>query len=125
MTRYRPVMIDGVAGFSLRRGANAPPPEPPPPRFIAPPPAAMPDAPVPAAEAATRPDAPEPDDPVAQTRAGLARRVTGEPDPATATLDDWRAWRARLLALSREDVSVRIALRLAEAQIAKLRARLR
>jgi len=47
--------------------------------------------------------------------------ITGEPNPETATLDDWRAWRQTLLTLPRDDDSVRVALAVAEAQIAKLR----
>ena len=51
--------------------------------------------------------------------------VTGEPNPETATLEDWREWRQTLLTLPRDDDSVRIALAVAEAQIAKLRESLR
>lgn len=52
-------------------------------------------------------------------------KVVGEPDPATATLDDWRAWRRELAALPQDDENVRVAIAVAEAQIAKLRRRKR
>ena len=48
-------------------------------------------------------------------------KITGEPNLETATLDDWRSWRQTLLTLPRDDDSVRVALAVAEAQIAKLR----
>ena len=46
-------------------------------------------------------------------------KVIGEPDPTTATLEDWRAWRRNLAALPQDDDSVRLAIAVAEAQIAK------
>lgn len=52
-------------------------------------------------------------------------KIIGEPDPATATLEDWRAWRRNLAALPQDDDSVRLAIAVAEAQIAKLRRTLR
>jgi len=52
-------------------------------------------------------------------------KVIGEPDPTTATLEDWRAWRRNLAALPQDDDSVRLAIAVAEAQIAKLRRKLR
>ena len=52
-------------------------------------------------------------------------KIIGEPDPATATLEDWRAWRRNLAALPQDDDSVRLAIAVAEAQIAKLRRKLR
>jgi hypothetical protein len=52
-------------------------------------------------------------------------KVIGEPDPTTATLDDWRAWRRNLSVLPQDDDSVRLAIAVAEAQIAKLRRTLR
>ena len=51
--------------------------------------------------------------------------ITGEPNPDTATLEDWRTWRQQLLTLPRHDDSVRIALAVAEAQIVKLREKMR
>lgn len=52
-------------------------------------------------------------------------KIVGEPDLATATLEDWRAWRRNLADLPQEDESVRIAIAVAEAQIAKLRRRIK
>jgi hypothetical protein len=52
-------------------------------------------------------------------------KIIGEPDPATATLEDWRAWRRNLSVLPQDDDSVRLAVAVAEAQIAKLRLTLR
>jgi hypothetical protein len=52
-------------------------------------------------------------------------KIIGEPDPATATLEDWRAWRRNLATLPQDDDSVRLAIAVAEAQIAKLRRKLR
>jgi len=51
-------------------------------------------------------------------------QIVGEPDLATATLDDWRAWRRDLATLPQDDENVRIAIAVAEAQIAKLRRRI-
>lgn len=59
-------------------------------------------------------------------RSGASRtKIVGEPDPATATLDSWRAWRRELATLPQDDESVRVAIAVAEAQIAKLRRKLR
>jgi hypothetical protein len=52
-------------------------------------------------------------------------KIIGEPDPAKATLEDWRAWRRNLSVLPQDDDSVRLAIAVAEAQIAKLRRTLR
>jgi hypothetical protein len=51
--------------------------------------------------------------------------IRGEPDPATATLEDRRSWRHDLAALPQDDEGVRIAIAVAEAQIAKLRRRIK
>jgi hypothetical protein len=47
-------------------------------------------------------------------------KITGEPNPETATLEDWRAWRLELLSLPRHDDSVRVALAVAEAKTVKV-----
>lgn len=52
-------------------------------------------------------------------------KIIGEPDPTSATLEDWRAWRRELASLPQNDDSVRLAIAIAEAQIAKLRRKLR
>lgn len=44
-----------------------------------------------------------------------------EPDPATATLDDWLAHRRRLAMLDLTDRTVRVAIAVADAWIARLR----
>ncbi len=101
MGRYRPNMIDGIAGFALggARAQGAPPP----PRAMRP-----------------------------LTALGLTRRETdaespliAEPEPATATLEDWETYRRRVGPLAGRDPSMRLALAVAEAQIAKLRQRMR
>ena len=59
-------------------------------------------------------------------RTGISRlKIVGEPDPTTATIEEWRAWRRDLAALPQDDDSVRVAIAVAEAQIAKLRRRKR
>jgi len=100
MGRYRPNMIDGIAGFALdgaRPSDAAPPPR------------------------ATRP----------LTALGLVRDETGptspliaEPEPATATLEDWVAYSRRVGPLAGRDPAMRLALAVAAVQIAKLRQRL-
>lgn len=101
MGRYKPNMIDGVAGFALggARAQGAPPP----PRAMRPL----------TASALTRreTDAPSP--------------LISEPEPATATLEDWETYRRRVGPLAGRDPGMRMALAVAEAQIAKLRQRMR
>jgi hypothetical protein len=53
------------------------------------------------------------------------RTALREPDPATASLDEWRAHRRKLATLNQNDETVRVAIAVAEAQIAKLRRKLR
>lgn len=98
MGRYRPDMIDGVAGLALGGGfARAPAPPPRAPR------------PLTAAEFAGR--------------ALPAGHLISEPEPATGTLEQWLAYRRRVGPLAGRDPGMRLALAVAEAQIAKLRAR--
>ncbi len=47
--------------------------------------------------------------------------IRGEPDPATATLDDWVEYRNYLRSLSDSDDTVDVALAIANSQIQKLR----
>lgn len=47
--------------------------------------------------------------------------IRGEPDPTTASLDDWIAYRDHLRSLPRADESVSLALAIANAQIQKLK----
>lgn len=47
--------------------------------------------------------------------------IRGEPDPTTASLDDWIEYRDHLRSLPRPDDSVSVALAVANAQIQKLR----
>ncbi len=53
-------------------------------------------------------------------RNGTAVRIEGEPDPATGTLADWRAYRKSLAALPRHNDNVRLAIAVADARIARL-----
>jgi len=46
--------------------------------------------------------------------------IRGEPDPASASIDDWMAYREHLKSLSGHDESIRVALAVAQAQIQKL-----
>ena len=46
--------------------------------------------------------------------------IEGEPDLATGTLDDWIHYREKLATLSQTDETVRLAIAVAEARIAKL-----
>ena len=46
--------------------------------------------------------------------------IRGEPDPASASIDDWVAYRDHLKSLQGSDESVRVALAVAQAQIQKL-----
>ena len=46
--------------------------------------------------------------------------IRGEPDPASALIDDWMAYREHLKSLSGHDESIRVALAVAQAQIQKL-----
>lgn len=46
--------------------------------------------------------------------------IRGEPDPASASIDDWMAYREHLKSLSGQDESIRVALAVAQAQIQKL-----
>jgi len=46
--------------------------------------------------------------------------IRGEPDPASASIDDWMAYREHLKSLSGHDKSIRVALAVAQAQIQKL-----
>jgi hypothetical protein len=48
-------------------------------------------------------------------------RVEGEPDLSSATLAEWQAYRRTLAALPQNDENVRIAIAVADAQIARLR----
>lgn len=47
--------------------------------------------------------------------------IKGEPDPSTASLDEWIEYRDHLRSLPRSDESVSVALAIANAQIQKLR----
>ena len=55
---------------------------------------------------------------VNQEKTGVT--IVGEPDPATGTLAEWQAYRARLAVLPRHDDNVRLAIAVAEARIARL-----
>jgi len=46
--------------------------------------------------------------------------ISGEPDPASASLEDWLAYRDHLRAMTDKDESVRLSLAIANAQIQKL-----
>jgi hypothetical protein len=46
--------------------------------------------------------------------------ITGEPDPASASLEDWMAYREQLRSLPANDETVRVGLAVANAQILKL-----
>lgn len=46
--------------------------------------------------------------------------IAGEPDPASASLEDWLAYREHLRSLPVKDESVSVALAIANAQIRKL-----
>ena len=46
--------------------------------------------------------------------------IRGEPDPASASIDDWVAYKEHLKALPGSDESIRVALAVAQAQIQKL-----
>ena len=46
--------------------------------------------------------------------------IEGEPDLVTGTLDDWIHYREKLAGLPQNDENVRLAIRVAEARIAKL-----
>jgi hypothetical protein len=46
--------------------------------------------------------------------------IRGEPDPASASIDDWIAYREHLKSLGDGDESIRLALAIAQAQIHKL-----
>ena len=46
--------------------------------------------------------------------------IEGEPDLATGTLDDWIHYREKLATLNQADESVKLAITVAEARIAKL-----
>lgn len=46
--------------------------------------------------------------------------IRGEPDPASASIDDWMTYREHLKSLSGQDESIRVALAVAQAQIQKL-----
>lgn len=46
--------------------------------------------------------------------------ITGEPDPGSASLEDWVAYRDHLRSLPRVDETVRVGLAVANAQIQKL-----
>lgn len=46
--------------------------------------------------------------------------IRGEPDPASASIDDWMAYREHLKSLSGQDESIRVALAVAKDQIQKL-----
>jgi hypothetical protein len=102
MGRYKPNMIDGVAGFALD-GAH--------PHVTPPPSRAM--QPLTALGLAPHPE------PVAPAP------LISEPEPATATLEDWEVYRRRVGPLAGRDPSMRLALAVAETQIAKLRQRMR
>tara|TARA_R110000787_G_scaffold15565_1_gene48266 strand:- start:38 stop:223 length:186 start_codon:yes stop_codon:yes gene_type:complete len=47
--------------------------------------------------------------------------ISGEPDPSTASLEDWVAYREHLRVLPVRDETVSVALAIANAQIQKLR----
>jgi len=106
MGRYRPNMIDGVAGLAL---GGAPSGVATPPRRAT--------RPLTASVFAGRnflADA---------ARTAPTPPMISEPEPATATLEDWRAYRRQVEPLAGRDPSMRLALAVAEAQIAKLRRR--
>jgi hypothetical protein len=46
--------------------------------------------------------------------------ITGEPDPKSASLEDWMAYRDRLRSMPANDETVRVSLAVANAQILKL-----
>ena len=46
--------------------------------------------------------------------------IRGEPDPGTASIDDWVAYREHLKSLPNQDETIRVALAVAQAQIQKL-----
>ncbi|MGB0632446.1 MAG: hypothetical protein ACPGRZ_17285 [Alphaproteobacteria bacterium] len=46
--------------------------------------------------------------------------IRGEPDPGSASIDDWVAYREHLKSLPGRDESIRVALAVAQAQIQKL-----
>jgi hypothetical protein len=48
-------------------------------------------------------------------------RIEGEPDLDSGTLEEWQSYRRALSALPQSDENVRIAVAVAEAQIARLR----
>jgi hypothetical protein len=48
-------------------------------------------------------------------------RIEGEPDLSTGSLDEWQNYRRTLTALPKNDENVRIAIAVADAQIARLR----
>lgn len=101
MSRYRPSMVDGAPGFALGDGRNETPP---------------------------------PGPGVSGDRLfGLGRlapppaqsdRLISEPDQVSGTIEQWIAYRGRVLPLAKTDPTMRVALAVAEAQIAKLRARM-
>ncbi|MPY71257.1 MAG: hypothetical protein GEU92_14350 [Alphaproteobacteria bacterium] len=62
----------------------------------------------------------DPQRPQAQRPASQVR-IDGEPDLASATLEEWLAYRRSLAALPQNDENVRIAIAVADAQIARLR----
>ncbi len=107
MGRYRPNMIDGIAGLALggeaSEGAGAPPAR--------------------AARALTAAGLAGQE--VRRGGAGRAPPLISEPEPATATIEDWIAYRHRVGPLAGRDPGMRLALAVAEAQIAKLRRRMR
>jgi hypothetical protein len=57
----------------------------------------------------------------ASARPASQVRIEGEPDLASGTLDEWQNYRRALSALPPNDENVRIAIAVAEAQIARLR----
>ena len=46
--------------------------------------------------------------------------IRGEPDPNSASIDDWVAYREHLKSLPSQDYRIRVALAVAQAQIQKL-----
>lgn len=106
MGRYRPNLIDGIAGLALG-GA--------PPGGVAPPSRSA--HPLTAAELAGYRSL--------QGGEGDRPPLISEPEPGTATLADWIAYRRRVGPLAARDPGMRLALAVAETQIAKLRQRMR
>ena len=102
MGRYKPNLIDGVAGLALGGEADG---LPPPTRAA---------HKLTASELAGRSASDRPDRPP----------MISEPEPGSATLDDWISYRRQVGPLAGYDPAMRLALAVAETQIAKLRERM-